>query len=74
MLKYVRRVSLTQWILIGMALGVLLGFLFPVGNGGFEAVALKPLSTIFLRMIKSIIVQIIFSTLVIGVAGHGDDM
>ena len=74
MLTYVRRVSLTQWILIGMALGVLLGFLFPVGNGGFEAVALKPLSTIFLRMIKSIIVPIIFSTLVIGVAGHGDDM
>jgi proton glutamate symport protein len=28
----------------------------------------------FLRMIKSIIVPIIFSTLVIGIAGHGDDM
>jgi len=74
MLKYFRRVSLTQWILIGMSLGILLGFLFPVGNGGFEATAFKPLSTIFLRMIKSIIVPIIFSTLVIGIAGHGDDM
>ena len=74
MLKYLRRVSLTQWILIGMAAGVLLGFLFPVGNGGFEATELKPLSTLFLRMIKSIIVPIIFSTLVIGIAGHGDDM
>ncbi|HEX8906479.1 MAG TPA: cation:dicarboxylase symporter family transporter, partial [Longimicrobiaceae bacterium] len=73
-MKYVRRVSLTQWILIGMAVGVLLGVLFPAGNGGFEATELKPLSTIFLRMIKSIIVPIIFSTLVIGVAGHGDDM
>jgi Na+/H+-dicarboxylate symporter len=74
MLKYLRRVSLTQWILIGMAVGVLLGVLFPVGNGGFEATQLKPLSTLFLRMIKSIIVPIIFSTLVIGIAGHGDDM
>jgi proton glutamate symport protein len=74
MLKYLRRVSLTQWILIAMATGVLLGVLFPVGNGGFEATSLKPLSTIFLRMIKSIIVPIIFSTLVIGIAGHGDDM
>ncbi|HEX6751746.1 MAG TPA: cation:dicarboxylase symporter family transporter [Longimicrobium sp.] len=74
MLRYIRRVSLTQWILIGMAVGVLLGFLFPTGTGGFEATQLKPLSTIFLRMIKSIIVPIIFSTLVIGIAGHGDDM
>ncbi|HYH83576.1 MAG TPA: cation:dicarboxylase symporter family transporter [Longimicrobium sp.] len=74
MLKYVRRISLTQWILIGMALGILFGFLFPTGTGGFEATAFKPLSTIFLRMIKSIIVPIIFATLVIGIAGHGDDM
>ena len=74
MLKLFRRISLTQWILIGMAVGVLLGMAFPVGNGGFEATSLKPLSSLFLRMIKSIIVPIIFSTLVIGIAGHGDDM
>jgi peptidoglycan hydrolase-like protein with peptidoglycan-binding domain len=38
------------------------------------AMALKPLSTVFLRMIKSIIVPLIFGTLVVGIAGHGDDM
>jgi len=32
------------------------------------------LSTIFLRMIKSLIVPLLFSTLVVGIAGHGDDM
>jgi proton glutamate symport protein len=74
MLKLLRRLSLTHWILVAMAIGIGLGLLFPVGNGGFEAVQLKPLSTMFLRMIKSIIVPIIFSTLVIGIAGHGDDM
>src|SRR4051812_22870752 len=74
MLKLLRRFSLTHWILIAMAIGIVLGLLFPVGNGGFEATQLKPLSTMFLRMIKSIIVPIIFSTLVIGIAGHGDDM
>jgi proton glutamate symport protein len=64
-----RRISLTKWILIAMAIGVVIGWAFPdVG------VALKPLSTIFLRMIKSIIVPIIFGTLVVGIAGHGDDM
>ncbi|MGH7535001.1 MAG: dicarboxylate/amino acid:cation symporter, partial [Gemmatimonadales bacterium] len=35
---------------------------------------IKPLSTIFLRMIKSIVVPIIFGTLVVGIAGHGDDL
>src|SRR5687768_2410467 len=64
-----RRISLTKWILIAMVIGVFVGWVWPeVG------VAMKPLSTIFLRMIKSIIVPIIFGTLVVGIAGHGDDM
>ncbi len=69
MWRLVKRVSLTQWIIITMVLGALLGWLFPEA-----AVQLKVLSTIFLRMIKSIIVPILFSTLVMGIAGHGDDM
>jgi len=65
----IRRISLTQWIIISMIVGVLLGWLAP----GF-AVALKPLSTIFLNMIKSLIAPLLFATLVVGIAGHGDDM
>jgi proton glutamate symport protein len=61
--------SLTQWIVVSMILGVLLGWLAPGA-----AVKLQPLSNIFLRMIKSLIVPLLFSTLVIGIAGHGDDM
>jgi proton glutamate symport protein len=64
-----RRVSLTQWIIISMIVGVLLGWLTPD-----FAIALKPLSTIFLNMIKSLIAPLLFSTLVVGIAGHGDDM
>ncbi|HYJ79316.1 MAG TPA: cation:dicarboxylase symporter family transporter [Longimicrobiaceae bacterium] len=74
MLKHLRRISLTQWILIAMVIGVAIGLLFPDGGGGFEASSLKPFSNIFLRMIKSIVAPIIFATLVIGIAGHGDDM
>jgi proton glutamate symport protein len=66
---FLRRITLTKWILIGMAVGVLIGWLAPD-----FAQSLRPLSTIFLRMIKSIIVPILFGTLVIGIAGHGDDM
>jgi proton glutamate symport protein len=67
--KTLKRVSLTQWILIAMVIGVFIGWAFPA-----FAITLKPLSTVFLRMIKSIIVPIIFGTLVVGIAGHGDDM
>src|SRR5829696_6698336 len=64
-----RRISNTQWILIFMVLGALVGWLKPdLGT------SLKPLSTVFLRMIKSVVVPIIFGSLVIGIAGHGDDM
>jgi proton glutamate symport protein len=69
MLALFRRISLTQWILISMVAGCLVGWLFPT-----SAEELKPLSDIFIRMIKSLIAPLIFSTLVIGIAGHGDDM
>ena len=71
------RISQTQWIVISMVGGILLGYLFPdhaPGEKGFQASDLKVLSTIFLRMIKSLIVPLLFSTLVVGIAGHGDDM
>ncbi|MBK5187394.1 MAG: dicarboxylate/amino acid:cation symporter [Gemmatimonadaceae bacterium] len=62
-----------------MVLGVIVGVAFPNAVPGqpppvFEAASLKVLSTIFLRMIKLLIVPLIFSTLVVGIAGHGDDM
>ena len=64
-----RGISLTKWILISMVIGTLIGYLWPEASQ-----SLRPLSQIFLRMIKSIIAPLIFATLVIGIAGHGDDM
>jgi len=74
-----RRLSLTHWIFISMVIGVVVGVAFPDAVPGqpapvFQAASLKVLSTIFLRMIKLLIVPLIFSTLVVGIAGHGDDM
>ncbi len=69
MWKFLRGISLTKWILVSMVVGALIGWAWPA-----EAQSLKPLSTIFLRMIKSIIVPIIFGSLVVGIAGHGDDL
>lgn len=55
--------------MISMLVGVLIGTFAPD-----FAMKLNPVSTVFLRMIKSIIVPLIFGTLVVGIAGHGDDM
>jgi proton glutamate symport protein len=57
--------TLTQWIFIGMGIGLLIGWMFP--DFGSQ---LRPLSIIFLRLIKSIIAPLIFATLVVGIAGH----
>lgn len=69
MIGVIKRIGLTGWIFIGMGLGILIGWLAPE----FGA-SLKPFSTLFLRMIKMIVVPILFGTLVVGIAGHGDDM
>src|SRR4051794_5019938 len=61
------KVSLTTKIFIGLILGILLGALAP--KWGME---MRPLSTLFLNLIKSVIAPLIFSTLVIGIAGTGD--
>ena len=66
---WLRRRTLTQWILVGMVAGIVLGWAAPDFS-----VSIQPAYTIFLRMIKSIIVPLIFSTLVGGIAGHGDDL
>ena len=75
MWRVLRGISLTWWIVIAMVAGVILGYLDnAVWLGTDLSTWLSPLSTVFLRMIKSIVVPLIFGSLVVGIAGHGDDM
>ena len=75
MIGFLRRISLTWWIVISMVVGVMLGYLdHSVWPDVDLAAYLQPLSSIFLRMIKSIVAPLIFSSLVVGIAGHGDDL
>ncbi|MFE8697743.1 cation:dicarboxylate symporter family transporter [Cytobacillus sp. FJAT-53684] len=62
--------SLAYQILTGLILGIVVGAIF-FGNPAVETY-LQPIGTIFLNMIKMIVVPIIISTLIIGVAGTGD--
>lgn len=64
-----RRISLSQWIILAMIAGILFGWLLPEA-----ALRVKVVSTLFLHLIKCIIMPLIFATLVVGIAGHTDDM
>ncbi|KAI7904706.1 Sodium:dicarboxylate symporter family-domain-containing protein [Cokeromyces recurvatus] len=64
-----RRTNLTFWIILAMVIGILIGQFAPAA--GKE---IKPLGDAFIYMIKIIIVPLVFSVLVIGIAGHGDDI
>jgi proton glutamate symport protein len=73
----VRRLSLTQWIFVAMVLGVVIGWLFPESaraTYGFAATDLRVLATIFLRLIKALVVPLVFSTVVVGIAGSGEEI
>jgi proton glutamate symport protein len=63
---YSRR-SLTVWIFAGILVGAEIGHDWPK-----TAANLQVLSLIFLRLIKTIIAPLIFSTLVVGIAGHSN--
>jgi len=70
-----RKLSLTSWILLATVLGAVLGYLdHEVWKGANIDEYVLPLANIFLRMIKSIIVPLVFGSLVLGIAGHGDDL
>ena len=69
-----RFLSPTQQIVVAMVVGIALGTLFPAAEYPGVIAAFKVGSSIFLRLIKTLIVPLLFSTLVVGIAGHGDDM
>ncbi len=62
-----RKNTLTTWILVSMVAGAEFGYDVPE-----VAKKIQVLSDIFLRLIKTIIAPLLFSTLVVGIAGHTD--
>jgi proton glutamate symport protein len=63
----VKQKSLTAWIFISMVIGIFVGIDFPE-----IAENSKVLSSIFLKMIKTVIAPLLFGTLVVGIAGHAN--
>ncbi len=59
--------SLTTWILVAMAIGIEIGLDFREFSQ-----QLQFLSKIFLRLVKTIVAPLLFSTLVVGIASHSN--
>src|SRR3989442_2266328 len=62
-----RMPGVTTQIVIGLLLGIVVGYVWPAFG-----VAIKPLADAFLRMIKMIIAPLLLATLCVGIAGSGD--
>ncbi len=65
-----KKFGLAIQILLGLILGIIIGAIF-YGNPAVTSY-LQPIGDIFIRLIKMIVVPIVFSSLVVGVAGVGD--
>ena len=68
------RNRLTTYILIGLVLGIVVGYIANTTMADPKGFAdtLSLLTTMFLRLIKMIIAPLVFSTLVVGIAKMGD--
>lgn len=72
-MKQKRKLSLAAQIFIGLFLGILAGLLFlAVGKADFVVAYVKPFGTIFLNLIKFIVVPIVLCSIVGGVISMKD--
>lgn len=70
-----KRISLVVQIAIGLALGILVGWYFnthPLHQDWVSSQVLKPLGDIFIKMMKMVVVPLVFCSMVLGIAG-GDN-
>jgi proton glutamate symport protein len=65
-----KKFGLAWQILVGLILGITVGAIF-YGNPEVQTY-LQPIGTIFIRLIKMIVIPIVVASLIVGVAGVGD--
>lgn len=70
-----KRIPLVWQIAIGLVLGILVGYYLnvnPAHRDWMVAEVLKPLGDIFIKLMKMIVVPIVFCSMVIGIAGSDE--
>lgn len=66
-----KKLSLATWIFIGLALGILAGLLF-MKHPDFAVTYIKPFGTLFLNLIKLVVVPIVLFSIISGVISLSD--
>lgn len=66
------KIKLWQQILIGLVLGVIVGSI--VGEGILTIDILKPIGTLFINLIKMLVIPLIFFSLIVGIISMGSDV
>ncbi len=64
-----KKLNLSIKVMIGLAAGVVAGLLIPAGIAN---TFIKPFGTLFLNLIKMVVVPLVFSSIVVGTCGLGD--
>lgn len=66
-----KKLKLPAWIFIGMLLGIVAGLCF-LGHGDFTTAYIKPFGTIYINLLKFLVVPVVLTSIVSGVVSLGD--
>ena len=71
------KMSLLTKIFVGMILGIIAGLVFgggvwTVGDAEFTLASIRPVGDLFLRLIRMVVVPLVFASLLVGTASLGD--
>ena len=67
-----RKLNLPAWIIIGMLAGILVGFIFLEVGGTFTTDYLKPFGTIYINLLKFMVVPVVLFSIMSGVISLND--
>lgn len=70
-MKFLKKLKLPAWIFIGLVLGILAGLCF-LGNPDFTTNYIKPFGTIYINLLKFLVVPVVLTSIISGVVSMGD--
>ena len=66
-----KKINLPGWIFIGLIAGILAGLAF-LGNPEFTTTYIKPFGTIYINLLKFLVVPVVLTSIISGVVSMGD--
>ncbi len=70
-MAFLKKIKLPGWIFIGMVLGILAGLCF-LGAPEIASTYIKPFGTIYINLLKFLVVPVVLTSIIAGVVSLGD--